>query len=196
MLNFTSLRPARRRPSRLFLGSFLSICALASTSCAQAAPPQVGDKAPAFALKNLQDTTVKLASQLKKGPVVLLMLRGFPGYQCPICNQQVGSFLSNADQFKKAGAQVILVYPGPSDGLKQHADEFVRGKSLPANFHLLLDPNYQFTKRYNLRWDAPGETAYPSTFVVDRQGKIRFAKVSRSHGDRATPDEVLKVLEK
>ena len=43
-------------------------------------------------------------------------------------------------------------------------------------------------------WDAPRETAYPSTFVIDQGGVIRFAKVSKSHGGRAATGEVLKAL--
>jgi peroxiredoxin len=59
---------------------------------------------------------------------------------------------------------------------------------------LVLDPNFDFTKKYDLRWEASNETSYPSTFVIDQQGKIIFAKVSHSHGGRATPDEILKAL--
>jgi peroxiredoxin len=91
-------------------------------------------------------------------------------------------------------AQVILVYPGPAEGLETRADEFVRGKTLPAHFDLLLDPDYTFTKAYGLRWDAPGETSYPSTFVLDRNRKVVFAKTSRTHGGRAEAAEVVKAL--
>ena len=57
-----------------------------------------------------------------------------------------------------------------------------------------LDPDYKFTNAYHLRWDAKAETAYPSTFVIDAERKVQFAKVSKSHGDRASADEVLEAL--
>ena len=44
---------------------------------------------------------------------------------------------------------------------------------------------------YNLRWNAANETAYPSTFVFDRQGVVRFAKISKSHGDRSSAVDIL-----
>lgn len=47
-----------------------------------------------------------------KGPVVLVVLRGFPGYQCSFCNCQVEEFTSHASEF--AGASVLMVYPGPA----------------------------------------------------------------------------------
>ena len=59
---------------------------------------------------------------------------------------------------------------------------------------LATDPDYALTNLYGLRWDAPGETAYPATFVIGADGKVRYAKVSRSHGDRAPTAEVLKAL--
>jgi peroxiredoxin len=161
---------------------------------AAAGIPRVGDTAADFTLKTPAGEPVRLATLNEKGPVVLVVLRGWPGYQCPICTKQVGELMAKSSQLKEAKAQVILVYPGPSDGLKGHAEEFVRGKSLPGNFSFVVDPDYTFTNSYDLRWNARGETAYPSTFVVNSQGKIIFAKSSRTHGDRARIDDVLEVL--
>lgn len=159
-----------------------------------ATPPTVGDTAADFTLENTSGKQFRLSALTKSGPVVLVVLRGFPGYQCPLCTAQAGQFLSRDGNFRDAGASVVFVYPGPANGLKQHADEFVTGKQIPENFYLLLDPDYAFTKAYRLRWDAPRETAYPSTFVIDGDRKIRFAKISKTHGDRAKVDDVLKAL--
>ena len=157
--------------------------------------PKVGDEAKDFMLTAIDGEKVKLSEQLKAGPVVLIVLRGFPGYQCPVCSAQVGHFISSAASFQKKNTRILLIYPGPADGLKKHATEFVRGKTLPKNVSLVLDPDYEFTKSYKLRWDAPNETAYPSTFVVAADGTIRFEKVSKTHSGRATVQEVLKALE-
>jgi hypothetical protein len=51
----------------------------------------------------------------------------------------------------------------------------------------LLDPDYSMINAYGPRWDAPRETAYPSTFVFGTGGSVRFAQVSRSQGGRALP---------
>jgi peroxiredoxin Q/BCP len=66
--------------------------------------------------------------------------------------------------------------------------------SLPPSYRVLLDPGFTLTQAYGLRWDAPNETAYPSTFVVGTHGTIAFARTSRSHGDRVPVAEVLKAL--
>ena len=157
-------------------------------------PPQVGDKAADFELASVTGAKVQLSKVAAQGPVVLIVLRGFPGYQCPVCNQQVGQYLVQAEKLKAAGAQVLLVYPGPSDGLGKKAQEFIADKTIPAHFQLLVDPDYTFTNAYHLRWDAAGETAYPSTFVIQKDLKVAYSKVSQEHGGRSKPEEVLKVL--
>lgn len=156
--------------------------------------PGVGDKAPDFSLPSLAGESVRLSEITENGPVVLVVLRGYPGYQCPVCNRQVQEFLRSARGFSEARAQVLLVYPGPDEDLVSRAREFASDKQFPQNFRLLLDPGYTFTNLYGLRWDAPRETAYPSTFLIDRDGAIFFAKISDSHGGRTTAAEVLDAL--
>lgn len=161
-----------------------------------APPPMVGDKAPDFSLSTVQGKTVRLSELVAKGPVVLVVLRGYPGYQCPYCNRQVQDFIGKSQGFAEAGAHVVLVYPGPPDNLSAHAAEFATGKILPDNFDLLVDPGYKFTNLYGLRWDAPQETAYPSTFLIDRNGVVFFSKIVKEHGGRTTAAEILDVLPK
>lgn len=173
----------------LFVG-----CSSAQPPKAADPGPKVGDEAKDFELTAVGGETVKLSKLTDAGPVVLVLLRGYPGYQCPLCAKQVAELIGKADDFKKAGAQVLLVYPGPAEGLKAKAAEFVKGKDYPAHFTLLLDPDYAFTSAYGLRWDAKGETTYPSTFVLDTKRKVMFAKVSTGHGDRAKTADVLKAL--
>lgn len=159
-----------------------------------ATPPKVGDPAPTFTLKTLTGQPVALAALTAKQPVVLVLLRGWPGYQCPICTKQVHQYVTEAAGFT-GKAQVLMVYPGPADKLKAHAEEFLHDKQWPKEFLLVTDPDYTFTKAYGLRWDAPAETAYPATFILDTTGKVRFAHISHSHGDRTRAAEVLKALD-
>ena len=157
-------------------------------------PPTVGDTAPNFILNTLDDRPIELKRLTAKGPVLLVVLRGWPGYQCPLCTRQVSDLVGHASEFKARGAQVLMVYPGPAAGLKAHAQEFLNDKNWPTNFLFVTDPDFTFTKAYALRWDANGETAYPSTFVVDKENKVGFAHVSRQHGDRVDSAAALKAL--
>jgi thioredoxin-dependent peroxiredoxin len=184
---------------------FLSCCATAALLiCAvplalhAAEIPKVGEKAPDFSLKALDGQTVRLSELTARGNVVLVVLRGWPGYQCPICDRQVQDFIGIKSEFGEAKAQIIFVYPGPADDLKAHAEEFKgwKGKQWPNEFLCVLDPNYTMVNAYALRWDAPRETSYPSTFVLDSKGTVRFAKISRTHGDRTRAADVLAEVKK
>jgi peroxiredoxin Q/BCP len=156
-------------------------------------PPKVGDMAPEFKLNTLDGAEVSLKGLPKDHPIVLIMLRGWPGYQCPVCTAQVHDFVSHAAELQ-GKAQVVMVYPGPAEKLTEHADEFLKDKQWPREFIFLTDPDYTFTKAYGLRWEAANETAYPSTFIIDASGKVRFAKISHTHTGRASATEVVTAL--
>ncbi len=157
-------------------------------------PPTVSEKARDFTLSTPQGKHVRLSDVISQGPVVLVVLRGYPGYQCPYCNRQVQDFVHNAKAFADAGAHIVLVYPGPAQNLGAKANEFLADKNLPDHFELVLDPDYEITNLYGLRWDAPHETAYPSTFLIDRQGTIFFSKIVKEHGGRTSAAEILDAL--
>jgi peroxiredoxin len=165
-------------------------------AASMAAPPNVGDKAPDFTLAQIDGQKLTLSAELRRGPVVLIVGRGWVGYQCPFCTRQFGDFLKASADIEAAGARVVWVYPGPADDVQKRAEEFTSGRPFPPNFRFVLDPGYALTSSYGLRWDAPQETAYPSTFVIDRRGTIRYALVSRSHDGRATAATVIAELRK
>jgi peroxiredoxin len=184
----------KERVLRLLAASFMTC--LLPFALAAADPPKVGAKAPDFALKTLDDQTVRLSDLTAKSRVVLIVLRGWPGYKCHICDLQVQDFIASAAGFAEANSRVIMVYPGPADDLKAHAKQFaeMKGKQWPKDFLYVMDPDYTMVNTYGLRWDAPRETAYPSTVVLDRKSVVRFAKISKSHGDRTKAADILKEL--
>lgn len=154
----------------------------------------VGAQAKDFQLQAVAGSLqgdVRLSELVKDGPVALVVLRGYPGYQCGICSRQVGEFVANAKAFAGKNAKVVMIYPGPDNGLEARAKAFLKGSNLPEPLSLLLDPGYEFTNAYGLRWNAPRETAYPSTFVIGPDGVIAYAKVSKGHGGRVSVKEVL-----
>ena len=184
-------QPQPRRVSVLRI-ALLALLALGS---AIAQTPLTGAKAPDFTLSTPTGATVHLAGDTAKGTTVLVVLRGFPGYQCPYCMKQVHDFVEHSADFAAKKTNVLLVYPGPPADLDQHAKDFLAKQAdLPANIQLVVDPDYKVTNLYGLRWDAPRETAYPSTFILDGKGKIVFEKISHSHGDRTSAEDILNLL--
>ncbi len=60
------------------------LCLLSIVCFANAATtPKVGDAAPNFTLQTLDNKSVELQQFTATQAVVLVVLRGWPGYQCP-----------------------------------------------------------------------------------------------------------------
>src|SRR5712691_11831556 len=110
------------------------VLALSLQTSPAATTPVVGDAAPNFTLNTLDDKPVELKQLTGKKKVVLVVLRGWPGYQCPLCTRQVQDLVKSASQFEERDVQVVMVYPGPADSLKAHAQEFVQDKQWPKGF--------------------------------------------------------------
>ena len=174
-------------------GSIVAIiCSLLLGATAFGQIPAVGAKAPDFTLSTPTGKAVTLSAEKGGHGLVLVVLRGFPGYICPFCTAQVHDFAAHASEFKAKNTRVLLVYPGPPADLDQHAKEFLQKQAgLPSNVVLVTDPDYKVTNLYGLRWDSPHETAYPSTFVLDKKGIVVFEKISREHGDRLSAQDAL-----
>ncbi|WP_230262252.1 redoxin domain-containing protein [Stieleria sp. JC731] len=162
-------------------------------------PIAVGDKAPDFELPvQGKDEYVTLSELVEDGPVVVVVLRGYPGYQCPICSRQVSGLFNRTKALTAAAGdqprRVVLVYPGPENQLDRRADEFMGAKRMPETFVFVRDPDMKMVTEWGLRWDAPRETAYPSTYVIGPGRRVKWSKISHSHGDRATVEDILKGL--
>ncbi len=156
-----------------------------------AATPGVADHAPDFTLSTPGGASLQLSSLTARGRVVLIVLRGYPGYQCPYSQQQFNDFQQAAAQFAALNTQVLFIYPGASANLASEASAFAPTKSLPDNVHLVIDPDFTVTNQYGLRWNATGETAYPSTFVIEKDGSVYSAKIGKTHSDHPTAADTL-----
>lgn len=167
----------------------------------QAAAPdkavKVGDKAPNFDLPIVgTNDYIELKEEYADGPVAVVVLRGYPGYQCPFCSQQVGALINRARTLKKFASRVILVYPGEPSELERHAEQFIGSRAVREPLVLVRDPSMQMVDEWGLRWNAPRETAYPSTFVINKNGRVAWSKISESHAGRSTADEILRELKR
>jgi peroxiredoxin len=165
-------------------------------SAVSAAPPAVGESARDFTLPNLEGKRIKLSVLTQQHRVVLVVLRGWVGYQCPACARQTGELIARASDVAKAQGQVVLIYPGPAPSLDLRAKEFLKNATLPPNVRIVLDPDMKMVEQYGLRWNAPKETAYPSTFVIGRDGVVAYALISKTHGGRPPIADVLAALDK
>jgi peroxiredoxin len=136
--------------------------------------------------------SIDLRKYHSKKNVVLVVMRGFPGYVCPNCSAQTSRLINNYREFSKRDAEVLVVFPGPTDHLKDFVDksqEEAGKKTTP--FPIVLDKDFQAVDRLGIR----GDLAKPATYIIDKQGNVRFAYVGANTADRPSLKAMLDQLD-
>ena len=135
----------------------------------------VGDKAPAFTLKDQRGKTVRLSAA--KGHRVVVYF--YPKADTPGCTQQSCNLRDALPQLKKLDALVYGISPDPVEKQKKFDDKYGLG------FPLLADTDHAVAEAFGV-W---GEKSLygrkfmgivRSAFVIDEKGKLAgvFYKVS------------------
>lgn len=98
---------------------------------------------------------------------------------------------------EKAGAQLIAVDPHEAWPAKHFLRE-VGVESGDLNYPLLLDPAQIVSATYGVASQMRIHTELsnrPTTFIIDRDGVIRYERRAKTFSDRPTPDEILAELQ-
>lgn len=170
---------------------------------------KLGDKAPDFSLKNAFGKKVKLSSELKNGPVILSFYRGS---WCPFCNLQLHALHKSMPQFKKYGAQLILVTPQTPDKSKGQIEKD------QYTFEVLSDLESKVMKQYKLFYKLDAELVrvykkngldiesfngkgrnvlpVPGTYVIDKNSIIRAVHADVDYKKRMEPQAIIDALKK
>jgi len=135
---------------------------------------EVGDRAPAFKLKN-QDGDIISLSDLKGKPVVLYF---YPKDDTSGCTKEACNFRDEFPKFGKMKAEIIGISTDSVDSHKKFADKY----KLP--FNLLADEKKEIVEKYDV-WKEKNMYGKKymgierTTFIIDADGKISkiFPKV-------------------
>ena len=137
--------------------------------------PAIGQRVPAFTLKDQNGHEVSLDALLKKGPVALVFYRSADW--CLFCKFEVMQLQRNLKQFEATGGQVVGISYDSTATLKRFATS--QAITLP----LLSDQGSKTIDAYGVRDqtapDPKAGFATHVTLVVDQQGVVRakFPKV-------------------
>ena len=151
--------------------------------------PQVGDKAPAFNVKDAAGKAVKLADF--KGKRVVLYF--YPRDMTPGCTKEACGFQADLQPIAAKNTVVIGVSTDTEASHQKFADKY------NLSFPLLADTNHEVAEAYGV-WQEKNMYGKKSwgikrtTFIIDEQGKIAhvFKRVDTANHSR----EVLAALEK
>jgi peroxiredoxin len=168
---------------------------------------KVGDKAPDFKLPSAAGESVGLNELLENGPVVLNFYRG--GW-CPYCSLELNAYKNRLPEIEELGASLVAISPQTPDNSLTTAEknelEFQVlsdvGNKTANEFGLvftLAEELHDLYKSFGLdipkfNGDDTWELPMPGTYVIDKNGTVKFAYANADYTKRAEPDEVISTL--
>jgi peroxiredoxin len=157
---------------------------------------RTGEKLPDFSAVHEDGSTVHSA-ELRGQPTVILFVRG---NWCPFCTKQVEEITAHYKDLSKLGAKLIFITPKPLDTTRRVAEFF------DLEFEFWLDESLAIAKSLGLvlsdgvpeEWSTEygHATFWPTALVVDKDGIIRYSKLSRLIFDRPNSEALVKELRK
>jgi peroxiredoxin len=166
-----------------------------------------GDHVAEFALPDENEKQVSSAALLAQGPLIMCFFRG---RWCPFDVGQLEAMNGFLPQIRAAGASLVAISPQ-----KPQQAFFMRDQH-KLQFSLLCDAGNRVARQFGLVYPVPEyqqqvyrrsfvnlpfangddswELPMPATYVVGRDGKIRFARIDVDYRERPEPLEILRVV--
>jgi peroxiredoxin len=167
----------------------------------------VGARAPNFELQDHDDRRVSSTHLLEQ---TLLVICFFRGRWCPFCVSQLEAMNLFLPQIRAAGAVLLAISP---QTIRQ---SFFMAEQHKLNFRLLSDGRNQVARQFGLVYQVPEyqqsvyrrafvnlpmangddtwELPIPATYVVSRDGLVRYASLNPDYSVRPEPTEILNHL--
>jgi peroxiredoxin len=163
--------------------------------------------APSFELSDHKGNLVRSSDLLRKGPLVICFFRG---RWCPFCVGQLEAMNAIYPQIQRLGASLVAISPQTVHQSYLMADQH------RLRFPLLSDAENKLARQFGLVYRVPpyqqeiyqrvfvnlpfvnADSSYelpiPATYVVDRDGGIRYAAASADYTERPEPSDILRIL--
>jgi peroxiredoxin len=141
--------------------------------------PQVGEKAPDFALYDYDRKVRRLSEFLVQGKRTIIAF--FPGAFTGVCTQEMCTFRDMYGELEKLKGMVVGISVDAPFAQKAFAEKH------NLTFPLLCDFNREVINRYGVVWKNLGgvegyDTANRAIFVVDDSWKVVFRWVADNPG--------------
>ena len=169
---------------------------------------QPADIAPDFILPDVDGRSVRLYTELERGPVVLVFYRG--GW-CPYCKIHLRGLQKSLADFKAAGAQVMVVSPQLPD------QSLITQENGHLAFPVLSDVGLNTARMFGVAFELPEallnlyadfdhplehfngmegskELPLPATFVIRADRTIAYVHAEADCTRRSEPLEVLNLV--
>ena len=96
--------------------------------------------------------------------------------------------------------KLIAISVDPPDVSKNFAEKIASDGKGRVNFPILSDPDHKIIDAYGLRDPAyEGQKVYgiphPAVYVIDKQGRVAWARIERDYKQRPTNEEIRAALD-
>tara|TARA_R110000764_G_scaffold38539_5_gene85623 strand:- start:4389 stop:5036 length:648 start_codon:yes stop_codon:yes gene_type:complete len=168
----------------------------------------LGETATSFVLPNQHGKSISLDDLLKNGPVVVTFYRGS---WCPYCNLQLRALQARLGDIHALGAQLVAISPQVPD------ESLTKGEISAMEFYVLSDQNATVAAQYGVAWQVPEFLSehmrvdrkldldvinngngsilpIPATFVIGRDGIVKWRFVDVDYRTRSEPDDIIEAL--
>jgi len=145
--------------------------------------PKIGNKAPAFTLKNQNGEQVKLSSFIGSKNVVVYF---YPKAMTPGCTVQACGIRDTEADFAKLETVVLAISPDPYPRLKRFEEK------QDLNFYLLSDEDHAIAEKYGV-WGLKKFMGREfmgilrTTFIIGKDGRLKHlmnkVKTKSHHND-------------
>lgn len=148
-----------------------------------------GNKAPTFTLHSSDKSEVSLSDFSGKNVVLLFFPLAFTG----VCTQEMCTMRDNYDKYAALNAEII----GISVDSLFTLEKFKAQEKI--NFTLLSDFNKDVSRAYDCLYEdfvlGMKGVSKRSSFVIDKEGIIRYAEVLESAGDLPNFEKIQETLQ-
>ncbi|MBK7763459.1 MAG: redoxin domain-containing protein [Bacteroidetes bacterium] len=148
----------------------------------------IGQSAPEFSLFNTEKTKISLTDFKGKNVIILFFPLAFSG----VCTKEMCSVQENFSAYQKLNAEIIGISVDSLFTLNKFKQEY------HLDFNLLSDFNKETATLYNCLFETfvfeMSGVAKRSTFVLDKEGTIRFIEILESAGDLPDFDAIQNCL--
>lgn len=138
---------------------------------------QVGQMAPEFTLHNTEKNKISLADFKGKNVVLLFFPLAFTG----VCTNELCNMRDNMNIYSSLNAEILGISADSLFVLARYK------KELELNFTLLSDFNKDVSTSYDCLYDTYSYEMQGvpkrSSFVIDKDGVVRYAEVLERAGD-------------
>ncbi len=115
-----------------------------------------------------------------------------------MCHGQLAQLRDKTKEFEDRGAQLVAVDPHESFRVR-HLLRDVGLRADDLTYPILSDPAATVSSTYGIAFQMSIHTEWsnrPATFIIDKEGVLRYERRAKTYSDRPTPDELLRQLDR